>query len=396
MIVEPKIRGFICTTAHPAGCRENVRQQIAYVKSQPEFDGKKHVLVIGASTGYGLASRITAAFGCGAQTIGVMFEKPASGKRTASAGWYNTAAFEEFAAAEGLYAKSINADAFSQETKDEVISLIQKDWGSVDMVVYSLAAPRRMMPDGETVSSVLKTTGAPYTNKTIDLANRTIVPVTIEPATQEEIADTVKVMGGEDWKDWMCALSDAGVLAENAVTMAYTYIGPELTHPMYFNGSIGAAKDHLYRTAQEMTEEFAEEGLSAYVSVNKALVTQASSAIPVVPLYTAILYQIMKPMGLHEGCIEQMYRLFAQKLFVQPPLTDGDCMLRVDDWELRGDVQEQVTKVWERISTENLSELADVDGYWEDFYRMFGFGIPDVDYGADVETDVKIPSIDAE
>lgn len=393
MIVEPKVRGFICTTAHPTGCRENVRQQIAYVKAQPKCHGKKHVLVIGASTGYGLASRITAAFSGGAQTIGVMFEKPASGKRTASAGWYNTAAFEEFAAADGLYAKSVNGDAFSQQIKDEVIELIKKDWGSVDMVIYSLAAPRRTMPDGETVSSVLKTTGKPYTNKTIDLANHTVVPVTIEPATQEEIDNTVKVMGGEDWKDWICALSDAEVLADDAITMAYTYIGPELTHPMYFNGSIGAAKDHLYHTACEMTEEFAECGLHAYVSVNKALVTQASSAIPVVPLYTAILYKIMKRMNLQEGCIEQMYRLFAEKLLVDPVQTDGDCMLRVDDWELKPEVQQQVSASWEKISTENLDELADVKGYWEEFYRMFGFGIKGVDYDADVETEINIPSI---
>lgn len=393
MVVEPKVRGFICTTAHAAGCRENVKQQIDYVKALPKCGGGKRVLVIGSSTGYGLASRITAAFSGGAQTIGIMFEKPSNGKKTASAGWYNTAAFEEFAAAEGLYAKSINGDAFSQAVKDETIELIRKDWGSVDTVIYSLAAPRRTMPDGETVSSVLKTTGQPYTNKTIDLANRTVVPVTIEPATQEEIDDTVKVMGGEDWKDWLCALSDAGVLADDAVTMAYTYIGPELTHPMYYNGSIGAAKDHLYRTAKEMTEEFADCGLRAYVSVNKALVTQASSAIPVVPLYTAILYKIMKQMGLHEGCIEQMYRLFADKLYADPTITDGDCMLRVDDWELKKEVQEAVSAAWEKISTDNLEELADVDGYWEEFYRMFGFGLPGVDYGADIDIDVKIPSI---
>lgn len=393
MVVEPKVRGFICTTAHAAGCRENVKQQAAYVKAQPKCDCGKKVLVIGASTGYGLASRITAAFSGGADTIGIMFEKPSNGKKTASAGWYNTAAFEELAAAEGLYAKSINGDAFSKEIKEETIALIKKDWGSVDTVIYSLAAPRRIMPDGETVASVLKTTGEAYTNKTIDLANRTVVPVTIEPATEEEIENTVKVMGGEDWNDWICALSDAGVLAEGAVTMAYTYIGPKLTHPMYYNGSIGAAKDHLYRTAKKMTEEMADCGLSAYVSVNKALVTQASSAIPVVPLYTAILYKIMKAKGLHEGCIEQMYRLFAEKLYVEPTVTDGECMLRVDDWELREDVQKEVSVAWEKIATENLDELADVDGYWEEFYGMFGFGVPGVDYEADIEIDVKIPSI---
>jgi enoyl-[acyl-carrier protein] reductase/trans-2-enoyl-CoA reductase (NAD+) len=390
MIVEPKVRGFICTTAHAAGCRENVRNQIEYVKAREKRGDFKNVLVIGASTGYGLSSRITAAFSSGAATIGVMFEKPSNGKKPASAGWYNTAAFEEFAAAEGLYAKSINGDAFSKEVKDETIAMIKNDLGSVDMVIYSLAAPRRTMPDGETVSSVLKTTGEPYTNKTIDLANRAVVPVTIEPATQEEIDATVKVMGGEDWKDWINALSRAGVLADGAVTMAYTYIGPELTHPMYYNGSIGAAKGHLYRTAKEMTEEFSDKKLSAYVSVNKALVTQASSAIPIVPLYTAILYKIMKPLGLHEGCIEQIYRLFAEKLGAE---TEEECMLRVDDWELREDVQEKVSEAWEKISTENLDELADVDGYWEEFYRMFGFGVDGVDYSEDIEIDVKIPSI---
>lgn len=390
MIVEPKVRGFICTTAHAEGCRENVKNQIEYVKARGKSGNYKNVLVIGASTGYGLSSRITAAYSFGASTIGVMFEKPSNGKKPASAGWYNTAAFEEFAATDGLYAKSINGDAFSKEIKDETIKMIKNDLGSVDMVIYSLAAPRRTMPDGETVLSVLKTTGEPYTNKTIDLANRTVVPVTIEPATQEEIDATVKVMGGEDWKDWICALSRAGVLADGAVTMAYTYIGPELTHPMYYNGSIGAAKAHLYNTAKEMTKEFADKKLSAYVSVNKALVTQASSAIPVVPLYTAILYKIMKPLGLHEGCIEQIYRLFTDKLGAE---TKEECMLRVDDWELREDVQTKVSEAWEKISTENLDELADVDGYWEEFYGMFGFGVDGVDYKKDIEIDVKIPSI---
>ncbi len=391
MIVEPKIRGFICTTAHATGCRENVKKQIEYVKSKPQTSCGKRVLVIGASTGYGLASRITAAFSGGAATIGVMFEKPANGKKTASAGWYNTAAFEEMAQSEGLYAKTINGDAFSELTKAAVIDMIAEDLGTVDMVIYSLAAPRRTMPDGETVASVLKTTGEAYTNKTIDLANRTVVPVTIPPATSEEIVNTVKVMGGEDWKDWIYALSDAGVLAEGAVTMAYSYIGPELTHPMYYNGSIGAAKKHLYETAKDMTEELSDIGLSAYVSMNKALVTQASSAIPVVPLYTAILYRIMKEKGLHEGCIEQIYRLFSEKL--GDKTSAEECMLRVDDWELREDVQALVTQAWKEITTENLEELADVDGYWEDFYRMFGFGICGVDYDADIETEVLIPSI---
>ena len=393
MIVEPKVRGFICTTAHKEGCRENVKQQIEYVKSKPKMNSGKRVLIIGASAGYGLASRITAAFSGGAKTLGVIFDKPAFGKKTASAGWYNTAAFEEFARADGLYAKTVNGDAFSEAVKEQVIEIIREDLGTVDTVIYSLAAPRRMMPDGEVVSSVLKTTGEPYTNKTIDLASRTVVPVTIEPASPEEIVGTVKVMGGEDWKDWIYALSDSGVLAENAVTVAYSYIGPELTHPMYYNGSIGAAKKHLYETAKDMTEEMADIGLSAYVSMNKALVTQASSAIPVVPLYTAILYRVMKEMNLHEGCIEQIYRLFAEKLYLDTPITDGECLLRVDDWELREDVQKAVSEAWEKITTDNLDSLSDVDGYWEDFYRMFGFGIESVDYAKDIETEVGIPSI---
>ena len=393
MIVEPKVRGFICTTAHAEGCRQNVKEQIDFVKGMPKTEGPKKVLVIGASTGYGLSSRISAAYSCGAATIGILFEKPASGKKTASAGWYNTAAFEDFAAADGLYAKSINGDAFSQEVKEETIRLIKQDLGKVDMVVYSLAAPRRTLPDGETVTSVLKTTGEPYTNITIDLAKREISPITIEAATEEEIKATVQVMGGEDWKDWICALSDADALEEGAVTLAYTYIGPELTHPMYFHGSIGAAKEHLYQTAKEITEEFASSRVRGYVSVNKALVTQASAAIPIVPLYITVLYKIMKEKGIHEGCAEQMYRLFHDKLFVNPPELDGEGRLRVDDWEMREDVQEEVSKIWGTISNDNLEQVADIDGYWEEFYRMFGFGVPGVDYGKDIETDVKIPSI---
>lgn len=277
MIVQPKVRGFICTTAHPVGCGENVKEQIDYVKARPKTPGAKNVLVIGSSTGYGLASRISAAFSCGASTIGVMFERPQSGKRTATPGWYNTAAFEEYAHADGLYAKTINGDAFSQEVKQQVIDLIKKDLGQVDMVVYSLASPRRTMADGTTCSSVLKTTDGEYTNKTIDLAARTVSEVTVPPATQEEIRDTVKVMGGEDWKDWITALSGAGVLAEHTVTMAYSYLGPELTHPMYRNGSIGRAKEHLFATSKEITQEF--PGVTAYISVNKGLVTQALSLI---------------------------------------------------------------------------------------------------------------------
>ncbi len=391
MIVQPKVRGFICTTAHPVGCGENVKEQIDYVKAQPKTPGAKNVLVIGCSTGYGLASRISAAFSCGASTIGVMFERPQSGKRTATPGWYNTAAFEEYAHADGLYAKTINGDAFSQEVKRQVIDLIKKDLGQVDMVVYSLASPRRTMADGTTCSSVLKTTDGEYTNKTIDLAARTVSEVTVPPATQEEIRDTVKVMGGEDWKDWITALSGAGVLAEHTVTMAYSYLGPELTHPMYRNGSIGRAKEHLFATSKEITQDF--PGVTAYISVNKGLVTQASAAIPIVPLYMSILYKVMKEKGIHEGCIEQMYRLFHDKLLVDTPQVDEDGMIRMDDWEMREDVQQEVKQAWDRINSDNLQQLADVDGYWEDFYHMFGFGIDGVDYDADVQVDKAVPSI---
>lgn len=380
MIVKPKVRGFICTTAHPIGCETEVKRQIDFVKAQPKTEGPKKVLVIGSSMGYGLASRIAAAYSCGAATIGVMFDRPASGNKTATSGWYNTKAFEKFAAEDGLYAKTINGDAYSDECKKEVIGLIKSDLGKVDMVVYSLAAPRRTV--GETVyNSVLKTTGEPYTNKTIDLRNNCVSEVTIEPATAEEIDATVKVMGGEDWEAWIDALKAADALADNAVTVAYSYIGPKITHPMYFEGSIGRAKAHLYETAKKLTNS----GTKAYISVNKALVTQSSAAIPIVPLYISILYKVMKAKGDHEGCIEQMYRLFNQKLYGGAVQTDENGMIRLDDLEMQKDVQDEVTELWNRLSQDNLKECADLDGYWEDFYALFGFGIEGVDYEADIE-----------
>ena len=395
MIIEPKIRGFICTTSHPVGCKENVRRQIAYVKEQGKTEGPKKVLVIGASAGYGLSSRIEAAFGCGAATIGVIFDKPASGKRTGTAGWYNTAAFEKCTAENGLCAKTINGDAFSKEVKEETIALIRKDLGQVDMVVYSLAAPRRAMEDGTVYSSVLKTTGEAYTNKTIDLKTRTISDVTIEPATEEEIHNTVKVMGGEDWEDWIRALRGAGVLAQGAITLAYSYIGPQLTHPMYYDGSIGAAKQHLYETARRLTAS--DLDVRAYVSVNKALVTQSSAAIPIVPLYISILYKIMKKAGTHEGCIQQMERLFREKLFgSQDPVVDENQLIRMDDWEMREEIQQEVAQDWKAVDTATVQSLCDIDGYWEDFYQIFGFAVPGVDYDADVEIQVDIPSISAQ
>ena len=383
MIVEPKVKGFICTTAHPAGCKESVRRQIAYCKEKGMVEGPKKVLVIGSSTGYGLASRIAVTYGYGADTIGVAFERESNGRRTATAGWYNTKAFEEFAKEDGYYAKSFNGDGFSEEMKNQVIETIRKDFGKVDMVVYSMAAPRRTMPDGTTVSSVLKTVGKELTNKTIDLRNNEIKDVTVPVANEEEIENTVKVMGGEDWEAWIQALVDADVLSDNAVTLAYSYIGPELTHAIYKEGSIGQAKKHLFDTSKKLTKEFEAKGLKAYISVNKALVTQSSAAIPIVPLYISLLYKIMKKEGLHEGCIEQMNRLFIDKLPAKE--TDAEGYIRLDDWEMEDKVQNEITKLWDLVTTENIGELGDIEGYWEDFYHMFGFHYDNVAYSADVE-----------
>ena len=383
MIVEPKVKGFICTTAHPAGCKESVRRQIAYCKEKGMVEGPKKVLVIGSSTGYGLESRIAVTYGYGADTIGVAFERESNGRRTATAGWYNTKAFEEFAKEDGYYAKSFNGDGFSEEMKNQVIETIRKDFGKVDMVVYSMAAPRRTMPDGTTVSSVLKTVGKELTNKTIDLRNNEIKDVTVPVANEEEIENTVKVMGGEDWEAWIQALVDADVLSDNAVTLAYSYIGPELTHAIYKEGSIGQAKKHLFETSKKLTKEFEAKGLKAYISVNKALVTQSSAAIPIVPLYISLLYKIMKKEGLHEGCIEQMNRLFIDKLPAKE--TDAEGYIRLDDWEMEDKVQNEITKLWDLVTTENIGELGDIEGYWEDFYHMFGFHYDNVDYSADVE-----------
>ena len=383
MIVEPKVKGFICTTAHPVGCEESVRRQIAYCKEKGQKEGPRKVLVIGASTGYGLGSRIAVTYAYGADTIGVSFEKEAKGKRTATAGWYNTKAFEKFAKEDGYYAKSFNGDGFSREMKEQVIETIREDWGKVDMVVYSMAAPRRTLADGTVVSSVLKTVGEELTNKTIDLKTNEITEVTVPVANEEEIQNTIKVMGGEDWEEWIHALAEADVLSDNADTIAYSYIGPTVTHAIYKDGSIGQAKKHLYETSLRMNKEFADRGLEAYVSVNKALVTQSSAAIPIVPLYISLLYKIMKEEGLHEGCIEQMYRLFADKFLKKE--VDAEGYFRLDDWELQDKVQDKIQAVWGKVTTENIQELGDIDGYWEDFYQMFGFHYDNVDYSADVE-----------
>lgn len=394
MIISPKIRGFICTTAHPDGCAANVQSQIDYVKSQPALEnGPKRVLVVGSSTGYGLASRIVPAFGAGAATIGVFFEKEPTEKKTASAGWYNSAAFETAAKEAGLYAKSFNGDAFSKDMKQKVIEAIKADLGQVDMVVYSLASPRRVDPEnGQVYSSVLKPTGETFTNKNLNTDKKLIETVSIPPASEEEIENTVKVMGGEDWALWINALSEAGVLAEGFKTVAYSYIGPELTWAIYTDGTIGRAKLHLEKTAQEMNARFGDK--TALVSVNKALVTQASSAIPVVPLYISILYKVMKAASLHEGCIEQITRLFHEH-YCAPggPKLDDKGRIRIDDWEMRPEIQSAVEKVWHTVATENIDELTDFAGYQQEFYRLFGFGLEGVDYAAETNPLRPIPSV---
>lgn len=394
MIITPKFRGFICTTSHPAGCEYNVRQQIEYVKSQKKFDGAKKVLVIGASTGYGLSSRIAAAFGGGAATIGLFFEKPASGNRTASAGWYNSAAFEKFAKEEGLYAKSINGDAFSDEIKQQTIDLIKKDLGKVDMVVYSLASPRRTHPvTGEVFNSVIKPIGTAYTSKTVDFHSQQVTDITIEPADAEEIRQTIAVMGGEDWSMWMDALKKADVLEKNAMTLAYSYVGPDMTHAVYREGTIGRAKDDLEATAGKITESLKETGGKAYVSINKAVVTQASAAIPVISLYVSILFKLMKQKNIHEGCIEQMYRMFSDRVYSGDFKLDSKGRICMDDWEMREDIQAQVAKIWDAANSENVRDISDVEGYRTEFFKLFGFGFDEIDYSADVDIDVNIESI---
>ncbi len=384
MVVEPKVKGFICTTAHPKGCEESVRRQIASTKKFGMVEGPKRVLVIGSSTGYGLASRIAVTYGYGASTIGVAFERESNGKRTATAGWYNTKAFEKFAKEDGYYAKSFNGDGFSEEIKKQVIECIREDFGQVDMIIYSMAAPRRTLPDGTLVSSVLKTVGEPFTNKTIDLRTNEIKEVTVPAANEEEVRATVQVMGGEDWKDWITALNEAGVIKQGAVTLAYSYIGPVVTHAIYKEGSIGHAKKHLYDTSVELSEQFANIGLRAYIAVNKALVTQSSAAIPVVPLYISLLYRVMKDAGLHEGCIEQMNRLFLDKL-VGDVETDDQGRIRMDDYEMKEEVQQKIADVWDGIDSGSVQELADIKEFWDEFYHMFGFGYDNVDYTEDVE-----------
>ena len=395
MIIEPRMRGFICLTAHPDGCEQNVKNQIEYIKSKGAINGAKKVLVIGASTGFGLASRISSAFGSNASTIGVFFEKPPSEGKTASPGWYTSAAFEKEAHKAGLYAKSINGDAFSDEVKKQTIDMIKADLGQIDLVIYSLASPVRLDPKtGVLHRSTLKPIGEKFTNKTVDFHSGKVSEISIEPAQGDDIENTVKVMGGEDWTMWMDALKAENLLADGATTVAYSYIGPSLTEAVYRKGTIGRAKDHLEATAFTITDSLADINGKAYVSVNKALVTQASSAIPVIPLYISLLYKIMKEEGIHEGCIEQIQRLYAERLFSGKEIaTDEKGRIRIDDWEMRQDVQDKIAKLWQEATTENLAEIGDLEGYRNDFHNLFGFGFDGVDYKADANEMVAVESI---
>lgn len=395
MVVTPKVRGFICTTAHPVGCAKHVAEQIAVVKNRGSIaNGPKKVLVIGSSTGYGLSSRIAAAFGSGASTIGVFFEKPAEADKCGTAGWYNSAAFENEARAAGLYARSFNGDAFSDAMKAEVIAAIKSDLGQVDCVVYSLASPRRTDPkSGEVYKSVLKPIGQSYTNRNLNTSTGVVDEITIQPAEGDDVAQTVAVMGGEDWQMWIDALLAEGLLAKGVQTVAYSYIGPEITWPIYKNGTIGRAKEDLERVQRELDAKLKPLDGKAWVSVNKALVTQASSAIPVVPLYISLLYKVMKAEGTHEDCIEQMDRLFRDRLYNGNPQPDEAGRIRIDDWEMAPAVQKLVNQRWTEVNTDNLREIADFDGYQAGFLKLFGFGLNGVDYTADVDTAVKVPSL---
>lgn len=393
MIIKPKIRGFICTTAHPVGCARNVQEQIDYVKASPVKAPRK-VLVIGSSTGYGLSSRITTAFGSGAATIGVFYERPSENGRTATAGWYNSLAFDEAAHKAGLYTHNFNADAFGNKVKKLVLETIKKDLGQVDAVIYSVAAPRRVHPQtGEILKSTLKPIKAPYTSKNIDVNTAVISEITLPAATPDEIRHTVGVMGGEDWQMWMTALTEAGVLAKNALTLAYSYIGPEITRPVYREGTIGAAKDHLELTARQLDAKLTAQGGRALVSVNKALVTQSSSAIPIIPLYFALLLKVMRDKQVDEDCIRQIHRLFKDRInagssYQDIPLDDHG-RVRIDDFELRPDVQEAVMAKWKKVDTANIQELADMKGYHGDFLKLFGFGRTDVNYDEDLNQDLQ-------
>lgn len=394
MIIKPRVRGFMCITTHPTGCEANVKNQIDYVKKQDAIDAPKRVLVIGSSTGYGLAARITAAFGGGASTLGIFFEKPGTERKPGTAGWYNSAAFHQFAEQEGLYAKSINGDAFSIEVKEKAIATIKQDLGQIDLVIYSLAAPRRQHPiSGEVFNSTLKPVGKNVTMRGINTDKEEIQEFSLDAASDQEISDTVAVMGGEDWQMWMNALEQAGVLADGAKTTAFTYIGEKITWDLYWDGTIGQAKKDLDSKVLSIREQLASSGGDARVSVLKAVVTQASSAIPIMPLYLAMLFKEMKTNGTHEGCIEQLYRLFTECLYGTNPRTDEVGRLRVDELEMQPEVQAAVAQAWANISTENLAELTDFTGYKKEFLNLFGFEVDDVDYDADVNPEVAIHNL---
>lgn len=395
MIIKPKYRGFICTTTHPEGCYKNVQDQIAITKQAvvKSAQGPKKVLVIGASSGYGLAARITAAFGYDAATLGVFFEKPGTERKPGTAGWYNSWAFEQEAKQAGLYAKSINGDAFSNEVRAKTIAAIKEDLGQVDLVIYSLASPVRKMPDtGEIKRSVLKPIGEVYRSSAIDTNKDVIIDTEIEPASAEEIADTIKVMGGEDWQLWLEALDAAGVLAQGVKTLAFSYIGTEITWPIYWHGALGKAKEDLDRAAQSLNSQLAEKySGSANVAVLKSVVTQASAAIPVMPLYIALVYKVMKDKNLHEGTIEQLNRLFNSQLYRtddQAIELDDQGRVRMDDWELREDVQDECKKLWAEVNDANLFSTTDYANYKQEFLKLFGFERADVDYEADVNPEV--------
>ena len=394
MIIKPRVRGFMCITSHPSGCEKDVRDQIDYIRAQESIDAPKRVLVIGSSTGYGLSARITAAFGSGASTLGVFFEKPGSERKPGTAGWYNSAAFHKYAEEDGLYAKSINGDAFSDDIKKTAIETIKSDMGQVDLVIYSLAAPRRQHPvTGEVFNSTLKPVGKDITMLGINTDKEVIQEFSLEKATTKEIEDTVAVMGGEDWQMWLDALSAAGVLADGAKTTAFTYIGEKMTWDLYWDGTIGQAKKDLDTKVLSIREKLAQTGGDARVSVLKAVVTQSSSAIPVMPLYLAMLFKEMKAEGSHEGCIEQLYRLFTEGLYCDNPRLDNEGRLRMDELEMRPNIQDKVAESWAKISTENLHSLTDFEGYKQDFLGLFGFNIAGVDYKADVNPEVAIANL---
>ncbi len=398
MIIKPRVKGFICTTAHPAGCRENIEEQVSYALSNERGRSgyaPKTVLVVGASTGYGLSCRITSAFQYNAATIGVFLEREPAPKSSGSPGWYNTAYFEEMCREHGKQALSVNGDAFSPETKQSVIGKVRGLNTKIDLVIYSVAAPRRKDPvTGNTYFSKILPVGSAFSEKTVDIQTGLVSDITVGPAAAEEISDTVKVMGGEDWLAWMKELLRADVLAEGVTALAFSYIGPEFTHPIYLNGTIGRAKEDLFEKSREIHDLLKGLGGRAFISVNKALVTQASSAIPVVPLYISILYKVMKEKGLHENCIQQSTRLF-ENLGSGGPDFDSSGRLRLDNFEMQPDVQEKVKSIWGRITTENLGDLTDIAGYRQEFLELFGFR-PSVDTDADVDHMVPIPSLEAE